>query len=74
MTTCPNCGCQFISDESAAAKVLKAVGPGDSNISWIKSQMLTDMANKEIYNALAYLTRKKMVQRISYGLYRKAER
>lgn len=71
MTTCPNCGCRFVSDNSVASKVLRAVGDGNSSMPWIKSQMPSGLSNKEIYNALAYLTRKKMIQRIGYGLYRK---
>jgi hypothetical protein len=51
--------------------VLKAIGSGDSNVAYIKSQMPVEMTDKEIYNALGYLTRKKMVRRLSYGLYRK---
>jgi hypothetical protein len=71
MTTCPNCGCKFVASDSAASLVLGAIGTGDSSVSWITSQMPEGLSKKEIYNALAYLTRKKLVSRISYGLYRR---
>ena len=64
---CTKCG-QTI---SPTRLVLKAIGSGDSNVAYIKSQMPVEMTDKEIYNALGYLTRKKMVRRLSYGLYRK---
>lgn len=63
MTTCPHCGHKFVATGSVAAMVLGVIGPGDSNVSWIKSQMPKGIPDKEIYNAISYLARKKMVER-----------
>jgi hypothetical protein len=64
---CEKCG-QSI---SPTRLILKAIGSGTSNVNWIKSQMPLEMSDKEIYNALGYLTRKKLVERLGYGLYKR---
>jgi len=71
MTTCPHCGHSFVAKDSAASLALAAIGEGDSNMDWIKSQMPIGMEDKEIYNALSYLVRKGMVERVRYGIYRR---
>jgi DNA-binding HxlR family transcriptional regulator len=57
-------------ETSCESLVLRAIGAGDSNIDYIKSQMPIKITDKEIYNALGSLTRKKMVRRMGYKLYR----
>jgi hypothetical protein len=71
MTTCPSCGHTFVSDDTAAGMALKALGTGDSNMDYIRSQMPPKMRNKEIYNALGYLVRKGLAEKVGYGIYRR---
>jgi hypothetical protein len=72
MTTCPNCGHSFVYDGSAAGMALKAIGDGDSNIDYIRAQMPPKMRKKEIYNALGYLVRKGLAEKVGHGIYRRS--
>lgn len=66
MTFCAHCG-QHV---PLAKRVRAAIGKDDTHIDFIKSKMPLDIEDKEIYNALGYLTRKKLIKRVGHGLYR----
>jgi uncharacterized protein HemY len=55
---------------SPVMMVRTAVGDTETTVEQIKKKMPKVMTNKEIYNALGYLTRKNQVRRLSYGVYR----